>query len=58
MKLGFVITNDKTSYVAKGDTICLFINAEETDLKNQQKKPFVPLKRSSNCQIVMKVTVI
>ena len=32
IKLGFVITNDKASYVAKEDSICLFIVAKEVAL--------------------------
>ena len=35
MKLGFVITNDKASYVAKEDSICLFSIAEEAALNKQ-----------------------
>ena len=43
MKLGFVITNEKASYVAKGDSICLFGVAKETALNEQRIKPCVPL---------------
>ena len=43
MKLGFVITNDKASYVAKEDSICLFSVAKETALNEQQIKPCVSL---------------
>ena len=43
MKLGFVITNDKASYVAKGDIICLFSVAKATALNKQRIKPFVHL---------------
>ena len=32
MKLGFVIANDKASYVARKDSICLFSVAEEAAL--------------------------
>ena len=45
MKLGFVITNDKASYVAKGDSICLFSVAKETALNKQRIKPCVPFTR-------------
>ena len=44
MKLGFVITNDKASCVAKTGSICLFKVAKETALNKQQIKPCVPLK--------------
>ena len=43
MELGFVITNDKASYVAKEDSICLFSVAREAALIEQQIKPCVPL---------------
>ena len=43
MKLGFVITNDKASYVAKEDSIRLLSVAKETALNEQQIKPCVPL---------------
>ena len=43
MKLGFVITNDKASYVAKEDSIRLFSIAKETALNEQRIKPGVPL---------------
>ena len=43
MKLGFVITNDKASYVAKEDSICLFSVAREAALNEQQIKPCFPL---------------
>ena len=39
MKLGFVITNDKASYVAKENSICLLSVAKEKTL-NKQKKRF------------------
>ena len=42
MKLGFVITNDKASYVAKEDSICLFSIAEEAALNKKLIKPCVP----------------
>jgi hypothetical protein len=35
IKPGFVITNDKASYVAKEDSICLFIIAKEAALNKQ-----------------------
>ena len=40
---GFVITNDKASYVAKGDCICLLSVAKEIAMNEQQIKPCVPL---------------
>ena len=40
---GFVITNDKASYVAKEDSICLFLIAKEAALNKQWIKPCVPL---------------
>ena len=43
MKSGFVITNDKASYVAKEDSICLFSMAKEATLNKQWIKPCVPL---------------
>ena len=43
MKLGFVITNDKASYVAKEDSIHLFCVAKETALNEQQIKSCVLL---------------
>ena len=43
MKLGLVITNDKASYVAKEDSICLFNYSKEAALNEQQIKPCVPL---------------
>ena len=43
MELDFVITNDKESYVAKEDSICLFSIAEEAALNKQWIKPCVPL---------------
>ena len=42
MKLDFVITNNKASYVAKGERICLFSVAKEMALKEQWIKPCVP----------------
>ena len=44
MKLSFVITNEKASYVSKKDSICLFRVAKEAALNKQQIKPCVPLK--------------
>ena len=35
-------TNDKASYVAKEDSICLFSVAEKASLNKQQTKPCVP----------------
>ena len=35
MKLGFVITNNKASYVTKEDSICLFSFAKEAALNKQ-----------------------
>ena len=43
ISLGFVITNDKSSYVAKEDSICLFLIAKEAALNEQWIKPCVPL---------------
>ena len=43
MKLCFVITNDKVSFVAKGDNICLFSVAKETAFNEQRIKPCVTL---------------
>ena len=43
MKLCFVIANDKASYVAKEDNICLFSVAKEMASYEQQIKPCVPL---------------
>ena len=37
-----MITNDKASYVAKVDSICLFSVAREAALNEQQIKPPVP----------------
>ena len=42
INLGFVITNDKASYVAKEDSICLFLIAKEAALNEQWIKPCVP----------------
>ena len=42
IKLGFMITNDKALYVAKEDSICLFIVAKEAALNEQWIKPCVP----------------
>ena len=42
MKLSFVITNEKASYVSKEDSICLFRVAKEAALNKQQIKPCVP----------------
>ena len=39
MKLGFVITNDKASCVAKADSICLFRVAKEAASNEQGIKP-------------------
>ena len=47
-ELGFVITNDKASYVAKGDSICLFSVTKETALNEQQTKPCVPFEFGSS----------
>ena len=46
MKLGFVITNDKASYVTKEDSIFLFSIAKESKgsplmMKNQKNCPIV-----------------
>ena len=41
MKPGFVITNDKASYVAKEDSLCLFSVAKEAALNKQRIKPCV-----------------
>jgi hypothetical protein len=46
MKLGFLITNNKASYVAKGDSICLFSVAKEMALNKQRIKPCVPFSKS------------
>ena len=35
IKLGFVITNDKASYVAKEHSICLYIVTKEAALNEQ-----------------------
>ena len=43
MELGFVITNEKASYVANKDSICFFSVAREAALNEQQIKPCVPL---------------
>ena len=48
MKLSFVITNDKASYVSKEDSICLFSIVKEVAFNEQQIKPCVPLIRFSN----------
>ena len=45
MKLGFVITNYKASYVAKEDSICLFSVAKEAALNEQRIKPCVPFSK-------------
>ena len=42
MELGFVITNDKATYVAREESICLFSIAREAALNEQQIKPCVP----------------
>ena len=42
MKLGFVITNDKASYVVREDSICLFSIAKEVAMNEQGIKPCVP----------------
>ena len=42
IKMGLVITNDKASYVAKGDSICLFSVAKETALNEQWNKTLCP----------------
>ena len=41
MKLGFVITNDYASCVARVDSICLFSVAKEAALNEQCIKPCV-----------------
>ena len=43
MELGFVLTNDKASYVGKEDSICLFSVSKEAALNEQQIKPCVSL---------------
>ena len=43
MELGFVLTNDKASYVAKEDGICLFSVSKEAAMNKQQIKPCVSL---------------
>ena len=48
MKLGFAITNEKASYIAKKDSICLFSIAKEVALNEQQLQPCVPLNSSSS----------
>ena len=53
MELGFVITNDKASYFAKEDSICLFSVARETSMNEQQRGPCVPL-GSLGCQVTDK----
>ena len=53
MELGFVITNDKASYVAKEDSIGLFSVAREAALNKQQIKLCVPLEEcTSVCKCV------
>ena len=42
INLGFVITNDKASNVAKEDSICLFLTAKEATLNEQWIKHCVP----------------
>ena len=42
MKLSFVTTNDKASYVSKEDRICLSGVSKEAALNKQQKRPCVP----------------
>ena len=42
MKLGFVITNDKGIYVAKGDSICLF-SVQRSGLEKTTNKTLCPL---------------
>ena len=42
MELGFLITNEKASYVAKEDGICLLSVAREAALDKIQIKPCVP----------------
>ena len=46
MMLGFVITNDLASCVARVDSICLFSVAKEAALNKQWIKPCVPLKKN------------
>ena len=55
MKLGFVITDDKSSYVAKGDSNCLLSVVKETALNKQLIKPCVPLQKGGNVGTVQKV---
>ena len=55
MKLGFVITDDKSSYVAKGDSNCLLSVVKETALNKQLLKPCVPLQKGGNVGTVQKV---
>ena len=45
MKLSCVITNEKASYVAKEDSICLFSVAKEAALNEQQIKPCTPFSK-------------
>ena len=40
INLGFVITNDKASYIAKEDSICLFLISKEAALNEQWIKPW------------------
>ena len=47
MELGFTITNDNASYVAKEDSICLFSVAREAALNKQQIKPCVPYSQNT-----------
>ena len=41
-QLGFAMTNDKASYVAKDERICLFSVAKKASLRKQELKPCVP----------------
>ena len=49
MMLGFVITNDKPSCVAKEDSICLFSVAKKATLNEQWIKPGVALYIFDHC---------
>ena len=43
INMGFLITNDKASYVAQEDSICLFSFAKEAVLNKQKIKPCFPI---------------
>ena len=55
MKLGFVITDEKSSYVAKENSICLFSVVKETAFNKRLIKPCVPLQKGGNVGTVQKV---